>query len=351
MFSFRRVIVRGLIVSILAAVAGGLISPTAGHVQSAANFDMTLLWPPAKQADGKTFTNEGALRQAAADVPGFGGFFLNEQGRLQVYLTDPAKDAAAVRASLERISPNFPQVDVRNIDILQGQFGYMDLQHWQDEATVSILPMIKGVVFADNQEAANRVVIGVSSTDVANEVKTALQELGIPQKAVNIEIVGEPQLLDLDSRYRPVLGALATTQVSPAGIVQPGPCTIGFIADYTGQGSGYVTASHCTSAFALNTNDTAYEPTYTFGTGNRVGQEAIDPPIFAGGICPNPQGCLWADMAWIKFNSGVTGRRGYFPRTPLHTNSQQNFKEWNGVDTYQIVGYSGGGPVESQEVV
>ena len=95
----------------------------------------------------------------ARAVPGFGGFFLDQQGTPTVYLTQPAQRAAAERA----LAPWFREQNqaAAGLKVLPGRFAWADLERWNAQASVEALA-IPGAVFADADEAANRVRIGVA---------------------------------------------------------------------------------------------------------------------------------------------------------------------------------------------
>jgi hypothetical protein len=131
----------------------------------------------------------------AREIPGFGGFYLDETGNMHAYLLD-LKNEGLARAALARtfaeIRRGFgPQERARYIshDILvhQGQYEFGQLADWRNMLTDPVI-QIPGVAFAGGiDEQANRVSIGIDRTRSAQVralVDQKLEELGVPRAAV-----------------------------------------------------------------------------------------------------------------------------------------------------------------------
>ena len=94
----------------------------------------------------------------ARSVPGFGGFFVDEQGTPTIYLRDAAQRGTAERA----LTPWFGAQGraPATMRVRKADFDWAALDRWFTQASVEALG-IPGVVFADADEASNRVRIGV----------------------------------------------------------------------------------------------------------------------------------------------------------------------------------------------
>ena len=116
-------------------------------------------------------------------APGFGGMFIDADGRLAVYLADPATLPAA-RAAIEAIfgEDRIPKAGIRS---LQGQYTISQLKAWTERA--SALFQNPAVTLIDLDEAKNRVAIGVADDSPIEAVERALSSLGVPREAVVIE--------------------------------------------------------------------------------------------------------------------------------------------------------------------
>ena len=118
----------------------------------------------------------------ARSVPGFGGFFVDQQGTPTIYLANPSGRAAAERA----LAPWFRERNraVAALRVLPAQFAWTDLERWFAQASTEVLA-VPGVVFTDADEAGNRVRIGVEHAAAANRVRSVLARLGIPAPAAS----------------------------------------------------------------------------------------------------------------------------------------------------------------------
>src|SRR5690606_4292558 len=172
----------------------------------------------------------------AREVPAFGGFFLDANGTPTAYLTD-----ASQRARLERaLAPVLREhgLDVAQLQIRVGAFRHEELQRWFTDATPEVLNL-PGVVFIDNDEANNRLLIGVEHPGAVGLARAAAARLGVPDAAVTV-VESEPivSAATLRDRVRPVQGGL---QIHFTNFL----CTLGFNAVRSGQNS-FITSSHCT---------------------------------------------------------------------------------------------------------
>ena len=123
--------------------------------------------------------------------------------------------------------------------VRKADFDWATLDRWFTQASVEALG-IQGVVFADADEARNRVRIGVEDAAAAARARAVLARFGVPASAVNVDVT-QPiqQLATLRGAVRPVV---AGVQINFPGFL----CSLGFNASRSGT-RGFVTASHCTS--------------------------------------------------------------------------------------------------------
>ncbi len=131
-------------------------------------------------------THDDLLVRVDERVPGFGGMFIDSDGRLTVYLLDTARLPAA-RSAIEAIfgSSHVPAAGVRAV---QGQYTVSQLKAWTERAgTVLKMP---GVTLVDLDEAQNRVAIGVEDGSRTRAVEQRLSSLKIPREAVVIQVTG-----------------------------------------------------------------------------------------------------------------------------------------------------------------
>ena len=146
----------------------------------------------ASQEPGRMESYDDLLVRVEEQAPGFGGMFIDPDGRLVVYLLDPSQLAAA-RSAIEAVfgADGVPEAGAR---ALQGQYVVSQLKRWKELATpVLELP---GVTAVDLDEASNRVAIGVEDDSQRRAVEQALPGLAIPRETVVIEVTGEIRPLD-----------------------------------------------------------------------------------------------------------------------------------------------------------
>lgn len=127
-------------------------------------------------------TYDDLLVRVEQSAPGFGGMFIDPDGRLAVYLLVPSQLLAA-RAAIEAVfGPD--RVPAAGIRALQGQYTVSQLKRWTERAAA--LFEIPGVTAIDLDEARNRVLIGVEDDARARAVEQALSRLDIPREAVDV---------------------------------------------------------------------------------------------------------------------------------------------------------------------
>ena len=240
----------------------------------------------------------------ARSVPGFGGFFVDEQGTPTIYLRDAAQRGAAERA----LTPWFSSQGraPATMRVRKADFDWADLDRWFTQASVEALG-IQGVVFADADEARNRVRIGVEHAAAAARVRGVLARLGIPASAVNVDVT-QPirQLATLRDAVRPVV---AGVQINFPGFL----CSLGFNASRSGI-RGFVTASHCTSTQGGVEGTPYWQPLESVRP-IQVATETVDPTYPTGGSCPAGRNCRRSDAAFAKYINGTQNTLGRIART------------------------------------
>jgi hypothetical protein len=239
----------------------------------------------------------------ARSVPGFGGFFVDEQGTPTIYLRDAAQRGAAERA----LTPWFTAQGraPATMRARKADFDWAALDRWFTQASVEALG-IQGVVFADADEARNRVRIGVEDAAAAARVRGVLARLGIPASAVNVDVT-QPiqQLATLRGAVRPVV---AGVQINFPGFL----CSLGFNASRSGI-RGFVTASHCTSTQGGVEGTPYWQPLESVRP-IQVATETVDPTYTRGG-CPAGRKCRRSDAAFAKYINGTQNTLGRIART------------------------------------
>jgi hypothetical protein len=240
----------------------------------------------------------------ASSVPGFGGFFVDEQGTPTIYLKDPGRRGAAEQALSGWLGSH--GLHGSQMKVLHADFDWAQLQDWHTKGSPAALA-VRGAVFADADEATNRLRIGVERGASQGEVRQALSRLGIPAAAVTVEET-DPiiQLATLQSQVRPVVAGL---QINFPGFL----CSIGFNATLSGT-AGFVTASHCTTTQGGVENTPYWQPLQS-SSPTQIGTEVADPSYTTGGSCPAGRRCRRSDASFARYDNGTTNTLRGIART------------------------------------
>jgi hypothetical protein len=272
---------------------------------------------PAVPMTDPAMTLDAQFVRVAQLVPGFGGMFFDEDGKLNVYMANQGERvsaqaseargarleaALAVVFGTEFIRQGVPAGQRPQINILDGAYDVLRLVEWRTGLDRAL--SVPGVVFTDLDERHNRLKIGVEAGAPRELLDARVRQLGLPSGVVVIEesppIVPYALLVD---RLRPVQGGV---QIGDGGLMRDG-CTLGFNA-LRGTTSGFVIASHCT-LIRGDVGSPILQPLDSQFIDNRIGIEVTDPPYFTTGGCPPGRICRHSDSAFAAYdNASLSGR-------------------------------------------
>jgi len=238
-------------------------------------------------------TLDEALLEVSATVPGFGGLYHDEQGRLVIRVTRDLEGPAARRAVASVFGPEM--VPSAGVVYAPARFSFASLKALQERVTPGLLSQA-GTVMTDVDEKGNRVVVGVESPEVRQRILQRLEAMGVSSDMVEvIEMSPLQPASTVQAGWRPVTGGLQ--------IETPGKyCTLGFPA-MRGTTLGFVTNSHCTQTQGGVESTQAYQP--IIAAGNLAGTELVDPPYTSGGSCPAGRVCRNSDSAFFRADTTV----------------------------------------------
>ena len=262
---------------------------------------------------------DGRFVELARQVPGFGGYFFDEQGDLNVYLTDLSQEAAA-RTAVAAVArnrpehPDHPWGRPAEILVRRGDYDFPQLDVWRDQLRAALA--ISGVESLDTDEAANCVRVGVTSQEAAASVQALGDSLGVPRGALVVEMVSPiTRLARLTDYVRPTEGGLEVFGYGNG-------CTLGVNVWYTNfnmnipRTAGFLTASHCSRTMAA-TDGTVFSQ-----GGQTIGVELWDPPFFYDNPpndprpqCPGGFFCRYSDVSFVKYYDKQTRYQGAIART------------------------------------
>jgi hypothetical protein len=267
---------------------------------------------PNDQPDNSSQPSMRSVAQGGSDdpvalaqtIPGFGGFFIDEQGTPTIYLKDVGKRASAEQT----LSPWLGSHGVRGaqMKVLHADYDWADLERWHAQGSPAALA-VKGAVYAGPDHATNRLRIGIERGTPPGQVRQVLSQLGIPAGAVIVEET-EPvvRLATLQGSVRPVI---AGVQINFPGFL----CSIGFNASRNGT-RGFVTASHCTNKQGGTENTPYWQPLQSVNP-TQIATELVDPVYTSGGSCPAGHVCRSSDASFARYINNTGNTLGSIART------------------------------------
>ena len=277
-------------------------------------------------------------RVSRAEVPGFAGFYLQEDGTPVVRLVDGTKRGEAMRYLAPELArarrgrlANAPQQPV----FVPAEHDFAQLKEWAEQ--LSPLMFSRGDVYlVDVDEVGNRVLLGVADATATGAVRAEAARLGIPANAVATQTQEKPQVrATLRDRFTTTLGGI---QIAFGGYV----CTLGFNARRVSTGANvYVTNAHCTGTQYASDGIAIYQN--TVAAGNQIGNEVADRGMWA--CAGTGTSCRQADAAYISNNGTRAVGQGGIARTAWATGRNAGITQ---TGEFNIVGrYTGSLPVNS----
>lgn len=282
---------------------------------------------PLAPRSGEVVNLDAFFIKFVSKLPGFGGYFFDSDGDLNVYLTDLSRepetrvllaDAAAQRP--ERWSQ--PWTRRAQIIVRHGQFDFAELDAIRGRLITQIGNMA-GIQMFDTDERANNVFVGVADEQTRQRVLARLAALNLPQNSVQVDITDIRPLTSLSNSVRPTVGGLDIEYTTSDNVTHD--CTLGVNVLYGNAAAGiptgtpgFYTASHCSQ-----TEGQTEGTVYSQGVGgSRVGYEAYEHPFYTYATdptnCPYPftnYGCRWSDVTFVAYDSGVSRKQGYLAQT------------------------------------
>jgi len=281
------------------------------------------------------------LSELVDQIPGFGGFFYDDDGTLTVRLTDPGTlNASRVKVQEflgKRARGNATRLtqiagDAARMRVQPARYDFRQLLAWYRSAVVPGIGGEREVTMTDVDERRNRIVIGVAETGMIGPMQQRVAALAVPPDAVEViqfdarSPEGEvaPAWLPgpvfpasglLTDKLRPVPGGAQISQVAQG---QMDTCTLGFnlVAVLNGvlQPERYfVTASHCAHPRSQVLPSSMAQP-----VGSQfIGQELIDPGFFTGPGCPDGRTCRLSDAAVFKYTVPDSSDHGHVALPPV----------------------------------
>ncbi|MET0399968.1 MAG: hypothetical protein ABW277_24475 [Longimicrobiaceae bacterium] len=280
------------------------------------------------------------LQMEAAEVPGFGGFYVDDAGDIVAYVTDTANEGrarGAIQRLLLRDTRRFARRDGSQpaVHVRKGEYGFSQLVEWNEKLQRGARPS-DGISLYDADEMRNRVRIGIADPARAAGVQALAESLGVPRGALHFEIRRGHN--ELAATLRDVIRPTgAGTQVNVNVGTEAGACTMGFNVTAANGQRYFLTAGHCTQNYAGPTGRVFYQPGNS--TADRVGAEAINPAWSTTGCGAGASYCRATDAAAILYDSNISSQKRVAQSSTVGTgNGSGNLT----IGTWYGVGGSGG---------
>lgn len=247
---------------------------------------------------------EARFAEIERQVPGFGGYFYDENGNLTAYVVDMGR-ASQARTALAQVAAERPAQargprGTGEVQVRQGRFAFSQLARWHDNL-VGVLAT-PGVVFTDLDESRNVLRVGVENAGLETAVRRHAARAGVPAEALVVSVTEpiKPLTHTLQDYNRPVEGGL---QIGFGGYV----CTLGYSVNW----GSYLTNSHCTNTQGGVEYTSHYQPSNPY----YIGYEYADPYYWTGGSCPAGRRCRYSDSSLGAYDSGTWWHQGWVART------------------------------------
>lgn len=257
------------------------------------------------------------------DFPGFGGLFVDSDGKVVVYLREPDRQGPAVVKALG--------VPTR---VLRGDYEFAELLGWR--YAVRPLLGVPGVTMLDVDETRNRVVIGVEPglpTADRERLTRRIEASDVPIGAVLVEErPGVEELVTLQSKFRPAVGGIQI--LFPINPPIYGVCTLGFNAT-RGTVKGFVVNAHCTH---VRGELDGVNYSQSVPSDGNIGTEIDDPAFSTGLPCPDGRRCRFSDSAFARYDNPKTSGLGKIAKPTRRTTDPPTLTVSPATARFNIIG-------------
>lgn len=137
---------------------------------------------------------DGEFTRLAGEIPGFAGYWRDRDGRLTIALTDVSQRDLATDVLTQRLRrDDRGSAAALEARVVHADYDFARLAAWHAQASAVL--GIRGVVFTDADETANRIRIGISDASREAAVRAELARLGVPAVTVIVERAAPVELI------------------------------------------------------------------------------------------------------------------------------------------------------------
>ena len=150
---------------------------------------------PAPTIDPGNKTHHDVLGDIAAEVPGFGGSFMSEDGNfLNIYLTDTNQTPEKLEEARKAIEDRYGVRANATLRVLQAQYSFTQLRTWLNVIQADLASHTNMISWgiADDK---NKLIVEIDDLSKQPEIEAILDRHDVPRNAVIIEEGTRPQRL------------------------------------------------------------------------------------------------------------------------------------------------------------
>jgi hypothetical protein len=143
---------------------------------------------------GRGLEEEGPLGRFAAHNPAFGGWFLDQNGDVNVWVVNATANGGRVRAAVAQAIAQEPRDATEKasyaVKVLPANYGFVQLSDWRDSLTTRF-EAYPGMRWIDVDDVRNRVSVAVDSRRTRALLRRDAVGMGIPSGSLNV-MMSEP---------------------------------------------------------------------------------------------------------------------------------------------------------------
>lgn len=247
-------------------------------------------WDPDRRP---VLDHDSRMVEIEKDIPGFGGVFMGNDGRLTIFVVPEKADHSQTIEERKSIMGSHigPYRLDKGLVILEGQYAFPELFEVKNKIT-SLIEQDLGITMVGIDDMKNMVMVGIETSDKADLVREEIAHLGISKDIVYIKETGKLLLSDHMDKYRPMKGGIQLQYDNGTDIIN---CSLGMAADDASDDRVIVTAGHCRHD--------------SFPDGTAYFQNSYSSDYIGSGISgTNPSGPRYSDTVLIS--PTVTNTKG-----------------------------------------
>ncbi len=285
------------------------------HLASAETSEQTSS-PEQQSVSPNPRTVDEAFAAIESEFPGFSGYFYDEEGRLNIFFTEPQQvDSEQVSSRLVSAGYIENEDTANGVILLQSKYPWKTLHTWKNTLNVLFLNKDLGITTLDANEKMQRIDIGVESLTPAirDSITEVLIQNGIPTEDVQLMETGPILLESHGVSVSPRKGGVEL------GFGTSSVCTNGFIVNNSSGARQSVTAGHCEVVVDTAGDEVYRNPGASGSTtvGTETANTNLAGPRYSDSLMWTPASGITTSLGKICKNTGcstdftITGTKSF----------------------------------------